>query len=477
MAKFLLGVVVGALGALGVTMLLRSEPIDGENADVVITHHEAPPHEGAGIRDSRKVDRQPILEVAPARATSDRDHGDASDALLGLGPSATNPTETDAQEMELPENEFVLKAGEGILLDSLQAIGRDRAGQADVVVNEIWIGQGANLGTRHGGVTIKPPMRARAIELVDYAPYLEKISAAPVQMRAPSVHVQRKANRITTGLAFAKSGSGRTYRLRVLSASSEPVVVDRTVHLEVVNVVQRSGPAEPILPEAEYLAPESELGSTFSSSMTLLQSEHLGGSTAHKARTFRRSARVADDIKSSFRLRHMASVVFRETPRVSVETNAHSAITVLADVGKETSFSLGHHSTMYLRGDLHGNVKVRDHSILVVKGNVYGQVSVEFHGMVILYGNIVGSIDVGSHAKIVLATSTTKFPSLKNAAHATVYVSQRVERGQLSEFFPNKASFITLHIPESDLEEGTHEGHHGFKQVIVGAPIWQELTR
>ncbi len=467
MGRFLLGVLFGVLAAWGVTALLDDSPAH--------THDQSVPKAKASTSEPA-IEEQPQLH-GPAIEQKALKSGTTAPNASSKRPPDQGSNHIAPQPADLPPGEFILRAGQGIDLDRMRVVTRDQQDMADVVVNEIWSGHGGMLGTHHGGANQRLPSIAPQIQIMDVSPIIDQLSDAPQNLREQQVRIYLKSNHYGTGVGFAQSTSGRVYRLRAIAVSSHPVVIDRTIHVEAMETKQGAAVPTPIFPKLEYISPATEVGGHFRDVTTLTKSKLLSAFSTLAATTMNRTALLADELPVPIRLTSQKSIAFRKPPRFSTEANSHSGITVLADVEQETTIKLGNHSTLYITGDLLGAAHINHHSTLVVEGNIYGTVTIGSQGVVILYGDVEGDITVKSHATVFLAGSSQPIPTMNRAPFSKVFLARRVNEQHLKTLMPNKAIGVTLHIPESDLEAKRHKGIHGFKEVVVGGPVWQMLGR
>lgn len=410
--------------------------------------------------------RQPTAGFVPTRTVPDEE--DPSAAIATIQPEEpTRVEQSQAPSFDVRAGEFVLHIGDGArFAESTTLPGvRDRVDLYCLDLRDSWLSlhvpYGAALAKRPSNAVGVPSSPAEAARFVD---------AAPEELPEHEISVRLVSSGRDLAIFFVRDRNGATYRVHVAEFVDDADALLRSVRLGfdpvptavdggVLRLPVADGHPSPLIREA--ISRAVALGSALPEDSYADQ--------------LRRDFVTSSQLDRATALRVDVPTVVGVPLDAELLVDGHSALFAAAGVGPDGAVKLGSFGAVGVLGATYGSIDVKSHGFVYLSGPLYGSLALAAHATVVLESDLVGTLCPGSDLRLLLRG---RVPGTIRAGEGSgdFWFDGYWTRAEL-ERLGTDAHRITLHVRESDLPKGEHEGFGGWRKVIVGEQQFERFPR
>lgn len=330
--------------------------------------------------------------------------------------------------------------------------------------------QFASVACPRGGAAVEPSLSSVGLPETPSEAAGLIVNAPHVLAGGDEVFLNPKCSHDVSGLGFALGGDGRTYRLHLIGVSYDPDALKRSAEIGYTSVPTVEGGGRFVLPTIEgslepavleAIAKAARIGSQIPGQDFW---RHLLGDF-HGVEGLLESNPFGEEL-------YLATLAPLGSEVVIDKRGALCAASGIRAEGKVVHDS---YSAVAVLGAMEGEVQVKSYSYVYVDGPMRGSIDIQSYATVCLMGDLVGTLKVRSYTDLLLRGRILGDLDTTNSGWCDFYFDGYYDRATLEEMGDDRDQ-ITLHVRNSDLAPGEHGDIGTWRKVIVGDPLWSDLT-
>lgn len=407
--------------------------------------------------------QQPVAPALP-------DHHEPRPQLAAVAIETTREptlrTIATAADAGASTSECTLRIGDGYVFGDHSVRRRDERGVVDIYCQDIR--DDVSLHCPGGCAHASPPMTgiglpetaaAAAVLLVD----------APMALDDHTLHLSRQPTSRSAGIGFVRRQTD-TLKVWVVDIGDHPDALERTVRLGFGPVPARDGGGALQLPTRLGAPPAPTL-------QAIREAMRIGGTIPGDSFSSQMDGEftVLGDLPPTTRLAGPAHVTVDFLSSQQVQVADGGAVFVGGRIGRDAGIVLQRGGAAGVAEDLEGRLRTDGYAFLFVGRDLLGTLDIRSYTTAVVLGDVRGTIRVRSYTNLFVRGRLLGSLDLDGSGWCTFYFQSFLGRAEVEQLPGNRS--ITLHLMQSDLPPGKHQGVGKWREVIVGDRVWERLAR
>lgn len=425
-----------------------------------------------GLRDEGAKIEDPAVSSTSSASSSDvPDPHDPLAAAIGQADPA-QPVQPAREEVGIASSasgEFVLRIGDGVSFGAgeVQPQMRD---DVDVYCldqrdGSVW------LRASHGAAMASSPMTALGLPSVA-AQAAQLVLSAPRELAPGDLVLTLSTSVKRPGVGFVRAKNGAVYRVHVAAMTDDADALLRSARIVCEAVPSVDGGGLLHLPTV------------------------VGQPSGWVLDAIRRAVRLGDEIPGQSFPRYLDGAYVLSSPftapiaiedeqtflvvesslDTAVSIDSSSGLVAAAGVGGEGALTLRAYGAIGVLGPMNGTIDVKSYGYVYLAGPLNGTLNIDSYATVVLEGDLVGSLRVRSYTDLLLRGRIFGALDTRSSGWCDFWFDGYWTAAEL-ETLGKEAGQVTLHVRQSDLPIGEHEGFGGWRRVIVGEAEFDRFPR
>jgi RNA polymerase sigma factor (sigma-70 family) len=362
----------------------------------------------------------------------------------------------------------ILKLGDGYVFGQSSVLPPARRGDADVVCLDI-TAQGASFRCPGGARAADMPLAGLGLPR-NASDVLKYAVAAPADLHAADVTLPLTTSRQSTGVAFVRSSSGRTYAVAVIGLRPDAAALSRNVVLSYTEVPAAKGGGRLDLPgsvSAKDAPSVADLEGIIDAGAAL-----PGDSFAD----FLRGDYVRpSSLPAELVMAERSHLLVEEPLTTAIQFDEYSGLVAARGIAQGGVVRVRSYVGVAVRGHMAGTIDAQSYAYVHVSGDVTGKIDLSSYATVVVDGDLLGEIRAGNYIDFLLRGRLVGKLAIETS-NSDFWFERRMS-GAEAEALGTEHTGNTLHLRESDLAPGKHQDVPGWQEVVVGEEAWSKIAR